>query len=210
MHDTTSLGLRDRKRLETRARLERAAVELVLRDGLQHATIDAIAEAAEVSARTFFNYFDSKEDAVLGFPDVDFTAEDVVAHARPTGSTDTVETVTSLLVEVASPALAKRSLHESRSEILRRHPELLPQRIARLSRIADDLVPMVRVIMAQDPRFTLLATAESPLAEMILALCSAAVRTAAKEWMVAGSDAPVDEITTRAIELTREVVEKLQ
>ena len=64
--------------------------------------------------------------------------------------------------------------------------------------------------MAHDPRLTHLAEAESPLAEMILALCSAAVRTSAKEWMVAGSDAPVDTITTRAIQLTREVIEKLQ
>ena len=51
------IGLRDRKREETRSRLESAAVTLVLRDGLEHATVDSISAMADVSSRTFFNYF---------------------------------------------------------------------------------------------------------------------------------------------------------
>jgi len=210
MHETTTLGLRDRKRIETRARLEKAAVELVLRDGLQHATIDAIAEAADVSSRTFFNYFDSKEDAVLGLPEVTFTPADVLEQALNSGTDDTIVNLIGVMVEIAGPVLEKRDMRDARAEILRLNPELFPQHLARLGRLSDDLAPVVRAIMAHDPRLTHLAEAESPLAEMILALCSAAVRTSAKEWMVAGSDAPVDTITTRAIQLTREVIEKLQ
>ena len=41
-------GLRDRKRRETRARLEEAAVTLVLRDGLEQTTIGTISELADV------------------------------------------------------------------------------------------------------------------------------------------------------------------
>ena len=51
---------------ETRARLEEAAVTLVLRDGLEQTTIGTISELADVSPRTFFNYFDSKDSAILG------------------------------------------------------------------------------------------------------------------------------------------------
>ncbi|GAB10468.1 putative TetR family transcriptional regulator [Gordonia araii NBRC 100433] len=58
--------MRDRKRAETLRRIHDAAVELTKRDGLADATVSAIAERAGVSRRTFFNYFDSKEDAVLG------------------------------------------------------------------------------------------------------------------------------------------------
>ena len=69
---TAPMGLRERKRAQTRHRLEEAAVGLALRDGLDKVTIDAISERADVSPRTFFNYFDSKEDAILGVrpPDV--------------------------------------------------------------------------------------------------------------------------------------------
>ena len=59
-------GVRDRKRAETLRRIHDAAAELTKRDGLAEATVSAIAERAGVSRRTFFNYFDSKEDAVLG------------------------------------------------------------------------------------------------------------------------------------------------
>ena len=59
-------GARDRKRANTYRRIHEAALKLTLRDGLTAATVDAIAERAGISRRTFFNYYDSKEDAVLG------------------------------------------------------------------------------------------------------------------------------------------------
>ncbi len=61
----TEPGLRERKKQETRAALCRATLDLALRDGYDAVTVDAIAEAAHVSPRTFRNYFSSKEDAVL-------------------------------------------------------------------------------------------------------------------------------------------------
>ncbi|MEJ1229402.1 MAG: TetR/AcrR family transcriptional regulator [Galbitalea sp.] len=70
-------GLRERKRAETRERLETAAVTIAARDGLEHATVDAICQAADVSPRTFFNYFDSKEDAIVGLRDSTITDEQV-------------------------------------------------------------------------------------------------------------------------------------
>ena len=59
-------GLRERKKTATRLALHEAALRLVAERGLQDVSIDAIAERADVSARTFFNYFSSKEDAVVG------------------------------------------------------------------------------------------------------------------------------------------------
>jgi AcrR family transcriptional regulator len=58
-------GLRSRKKAGTRAALSRAALDLALRQGYDAVTVDAIAAAADVSTRTFRNYFSSKEDAIL-------------------------------------------------------------------------------------------------------------------------------------------------
>src|SRR4029450_13544031 len=59
-------GLRERKKAETRQALMAAAVRLAEDLGPDRVTVEAIAEAAGVSPRTFFNYFQSKEDAMVG------------------------------------------------------------------------------------------------------------------------------------------------
>lgn len=62
---TEPLGLRARKKLQTRQRIETAAFEHFGRDGYDGTTIEAIAAAADIAPRTFFYYFPTKEDVVL-------------------------------------------------------------------------------------------------------------------------------------------------
>ncbi len=61
-----SPSLRHRKKQETRRRLHTAAVRLAVARGVQDVTVEEVAALAEVSPRTFFNYFATKEDAVVG------------------------------------------------------------------------------------------------------------------------------------------------
>ncbi len=60
-----SEGLRDKNRAEVRGRLVAAALELFAAEGFDAVTIDAIAARADVSRRTFFRYFPTKEDVVV-------------------------------------------------------------------------------------------------------------------------------------------------
>jgi AcrR family transcriptional regulator len=65
-------GLRERKRHETSERIIEKGLKLFVKNGYEATTLDAIAEAAGISRRTFFYYFKSKEDVLLAAHDSGF------------------------------------------------------------------------------------------------------------------------------------------
>ena len=82
-----SSGLRERKKQQTRQAIHRAAMRLFAERGFEATTIADIAAAADISPRTFFSYFASKEEAVFPkFPEA-LAGFDRAMRERPAGTT---------------------------------------------------------------------------------------------------------------------------
>jgi AcrR family transcriptional regulator len=114
------VSLRERKKLATRRLLRRAALELVAERGLANVTVEDIAEAAEVSPRTFFNYFPSKEAALFGGESDRATAlRDRVARLAP--GVPALEVLRTVMAQDAEAMAAElRSLGGDPADWLRR------------------------------------------------------------------------------------------
>lgn len=69
-------GLRELKRFKTHCALADAATALVLNRGYDHVNIEDICQQVNISRRTFFNYFDSKDQSIFGNGIMSFDADD--------------------------------------------------------------------------------------------------------------------------------------
>ena len=63
-----TLSLREKRRQETELQIQKATLELAMKNGLDSVTTDEIAAKSGVSTRTFFNYYPNKEAAAIGHP----------------------------------------------------------------------------------------------------------------------------------------------
>jgi AcrR family transcriptional regulator len=82
-----STGLRERKKQQTRQAIHEAAMKLFAERGFEATTIADIAAAADISPRTFFSYFPSKEEAVFAKFEAAFADFDRSLSDRPAGAT---------------------------------------------------------------------------------------------------------------------------
>jgi AcrR family transcriptional regulator len=79
------MGLRERKKVQTRERLQRTALRLFLQQGFEQTSVEQIAASVDVSPSTFFRYFPTKEDLVMSAgPDAMVVA---AIAARPSDET---------------------------------------------------------------------------------------------------------------------------
>jgi AcrR family transcriptional regulator len=113
-------GLRERKKQQTRNALHEAAYRLVQEHGLEGTTIDQICLEADVSSRTFFNYFPSKAAAALGLPAEPVDPESEARFRAATGSL--VDALCDMVT--AGDQFAARQARVKR--LVMHNPELIP------------------------------------------------------------------------------------
>lgn len=199
-------GLRERKKRATRAALVEAAVRLAMEHGVEHVTVDAIAAAAGVSTRTFFNYFDSRDEVfvMIGADSSDRVRRAVLAAPPELSPLEALrEAIAAELGEVEQ----QQELWRLHAEVLRKAPQLLARRIG--AHMADELglaealaerIGRGSPLFAEDrPAF---ASAEDEARRralglyprLLAAVGGTAVRVAVEHWSVRQGEVPFADV----------------
>ncbi|HUQ60009.1 TetR family transcriptional regulator [Lentzea sp.] len=166
-------GLRERKKAATREALGDAAWSLCVEHGLDGVTVEQIARAAGVSLRTFFNYFPSKEEAVVAGDTVTALAFVQEFAARPLD--EPVLVALKKALQTIYPRYVDldrlRQLRE-----LREHPALLPHVLAAYSAREQALTAAIAERCGVDPL-------EDPYPAVAASTFLASMRAVVQWWL---------------------------
>jgi AcrR family transcriptional regulator len=168
-------GRRERKKLATRQALQDAALRLVAEQGLDQVTVEDISEAADVATRTFFNYFSSKEEALLGnLPEKVATVQRMVVD-RPADETP-LEAVCQVLRAMTLRLAERREERLLRQQVIERHPGLLARQLGEYASFEGALAAAVAERLGP-------ARADALYCRVVAAVAVAAARSAVSSWM---------------------------
>ncbi|MFI0480685.1 TetR family transcriptional regulator [Actinomadura sp. 9N215] len=147
-------GLRERKKQRTRLALVDAALELFVSQGYEATTIDEIVAAVEVSQRTFFRYFATKEDVVTSFLAEHDRALAAALAERPPGErpfTALYESLRVMLRTIAEGDPADSARFRRVRQVIEATPALMAAQMARYGAATDALAAEIARREDADP-----------------------------------------------------------
>jgi AcrR family transcriptional regulator len=161
MGDLQSPTLRERNKARARAEIADAALRLFFERGFEAVTVDDIVIAAGVSRRTFFRYFETKEDALLAdYPELNARLWEALDATEPNNAMQTIRSglhgVADWYLERSDAVLARsKVIRETSMNVAARNLEFLTQwerRVAhavaeQLGADAGDLLPRTAAAM---------------------------------------------------------------
>jgi AcrR family transcriptional regulator len=176
------VGRRERKKQATRAALREAALRLSVRHGVENVTVEQIAEEADIALRTFFNYFSSKEEAVVA--SAASGAEALIAEFRARPRTESVLQAfrEALLIVMDQSDTARRDYLEV-LRLIRKAPSLVPQQMAVLAAQERALAGAVAERIGLGPYQDGDRTGGSVYPAVCAAAALAALRVVVDQWL---------------------------
>jgi AcrR family transcriptional regulator len=188
-----TLGLRERNKLRTRQEIAEATLRLAAERGLEHVTIEQIAAAADVAPRTFFRYFDSKEDALLADHPERLELLRETLKGRP-ASEGPLTAVRAAILDVAGDLEGHKELMLCKVELMEHNPALRGRSLEMMDEferaIAEALAERTGVDLETDFRPFLIAGA----------VCTA-MRVAIDRWGAMGGTGDLTAMVTGALDL---------
>lgn len=144
------VGLRERKRRATSRSIQVTVLDLAAERGLEQVTVDEISRVANISPRTFFNYFPSKEAAMVGENPLQVEPQLIEAFVRGDAGDDVFAGLLELMQHMALLGTTDRELHQRRRQVLRDYPELFAIKVAGMRGFEALLADAVERRLAED------------------------------------------------------------
>ena len=189
----TTLGLRERNKLRTRQEIADATIRLAAARGLEHVTVEQIAAAADVAPRTFFRYFDSKEDALLADHPERLELLRETLKSRP-ASEGPLTAVRASILDLAGDLEDHRDLMLCKVQLMENNPTLR----GRSLEMMGDLERMIAEALAERTGVDL-ATDFRPL--VIAGAVCTAMRVAIDRWGAMGGTGDLTAMVDSALDL---------
>jgi AcrR family transcriptional regulator len=186
-------GLRERKKLATRIALHQAALQLVAERGLEHVSVDDIAARADVSPRTFFNYFPAKDDAVLGL-DPELLTQQVEAFLMRPGDETPVQALRAVARAQAAEMATETELWPLRLRVIDAHPTLL-------GRLAASFGEAERALSDAIARRSGTRVGADSYPTLLAGVAGVAMRTALQRWFAGDFVATLPDLVDEAWDL---------
>ncbi len=183
-------GLRERKKVALRQSMHLAALHLVAERGLESVSVDDIVDRAEVSQRTFFNYFASKEDAILGVDPSSSGSLAVAFAARPSHESALLALRT-VLRERAAQMAEDTDLWRLRMQVVDAHPLLAARLGSAFGETERVLAEAIGERTGTRPDVDVYPT-------LLAAVQSAVMRTSLHRWLAAGFRTSLPELVDQA------------
>ena len=186
-------SLRERKKLATRRLLRRTTLELVARHGFSNVTVEDIAEAADVSPRTFFNYFPSKEAALFGpEPSRGMSLRERIAHESP--GAPALDVLRAVMITGAGAVVDDLAelggdpadwLH--RMKAVRADPHLRAAHAAQMAQLERTITEALAERLGTDPD-------RDPYPGLLCAVATGLFRNSMTSWAASGGTVPLERL----------------
>ena len=190
-------SLRERKKLATRRELRRVALRMIAERGYSNVTVEEIAEAANVSPRTFFNYFPTKEAALFGAdPELAEATRDAIVRQSPGEPVVTVlrqimtnqaRTVVNEFAELGGDPLEWLA----RMRASRTDPHLHAAHAAQMAAIERSLAEAIGQRLGTTP-------GQDPYPGLLASIATGVFRSSMSFWASSGGTVPLERLVDLA------------
>lgn len=173
--------------------IELAALRLFAEHGIDAVSVDDIADAADISRRTFFRYFSSKDDVLHGHPErqletVRKALESAPRKAKPPAL------ARGILLALTAEFAGRREALLLRKRIAARSPDAFAQASGRHSSVVEDIVAALATRMGVDP--------DTDLRPRVYVYAGfGAVQAAARAWLATDAPGSLEDRTAQAFDL---------
>lgn len=188
---TATIGLREMKKERTRSDIVRIATRMFAIRGFDEVTVDEIAAEAEVSHRTFYRYFATKEELVLG-PLRHGLDDFVTEFAQRPSSESVIASVRGVIMDLAANYEHDLDNDRQRASLVRTTPSLQQRQYERHTAFENAMVPLIAQRLDVDP-------ADDIRPALIAGCAVAAIRAATSQWLLGEATRPLMPLVEQAL-----------